>query len=305
MEKRPENRPVTDPIETKASNGVSNTVIIRILIAVAVVLAIVLGVILYRNSRLIGELQVEKEELTEQIVSLQKDYDSLSSDYDAINSQLDSSREEVNQLVERIRKTDATNRALIRKYQKELGTLRSIMKSYVHQIDSLNTLNHKLTVQAAAARKEANAAKKKNAELEKTVSDLSGKVETGSIVKGRAFKAEAYNKNGKVVDRAAATVDVLVSMSLVENDLAPRGPMRVYVIITDPEGHLLTNSESRSCNFDGSPLATSASRVVDYQGSDVDLGIYMKSVPKYTKGIYSVKVLTEKSILGETQFMLR
>jgi len=125
------------------------------LVAVAVILAGVLAYIWIQKSSLVSELQEEKQELTEQMLTLQSDYATLSSDYDTINSQLDSSREEVNQLIERIKQTDATNRRKMRQYEKELGTLRSIMKNYIVQIDSLNTLNKKLTADAAAARRDA------------------------------------------------------------------------------------------------------------------------------------------------------
>lgn len=313
MERRPEN--TSRPVETGApvseskvrrpsSEGGNKNVII-ILSVVAAALAVVLGYVLISKSRLVNDLQVEKDELTEQIVALQQDYAELSSDYETINAQLDSSREEVNQLVERINKTDATNRAKIRQYQKELGTLRSIMRNYIVQIDSLNTLNHKLTADAAAARQEAATAKKHNEELRKTVDELNDKVETGSVIHGRGVKAEAYNDNGKVVDRAKSTVRVMTTLSLVENNLAPKGPMRVYVVITDPDGRLLTNSESRTCNYQGNDIQTSASREVDYQGNEVELSIYMNGIPKYSKGIYNVQVLTERAILGSTQFMLR
>ena len=160
------------------------------LIAVAAILAGVLAYIWIQKSKLVQELEVEKEELTEQIVALQSDYDSLSSDYDNINSQLDSSREEVAQLVERIKKTEATNRAQIRKYEKELGTLRSIMRNYITQIDSLNTLNHKLTADAAAARKEAAESRKVNKELTQQVENLSGQVAAGSVLKARGIRLE-------------------------------------------------------------------------------------------------------------------
>ena len=63
------------------------------LIAVAALLAGALAYIWIQKSSLVKELEVEKEDLTEQIVALQSDYDNLSSDYDSINSQLDSSRE--------------------------------------------------------------------------------------------------------------------------------------------------------------------------------------------------------------------
>ena len=102
-----------------------------------------------RHKTLVSELQIEKQDLQSQIEALQSDYDSLSSDYEFINAQLDSSREEIAQLVERVKTVSATNRSKIRQYEKELGTLRSIMRSYIVQIDSLNHLNHKLTAEAA------------------------------------------------------------------------------------------------------------------------------------------------------------
>ena len=117
-----------------------------VLIGVAVILAGTLAYVWWQKSSLVNELTIDKEELTQQMIDLQNDYASLSSDYDSINSQLDSSREEVSQLIERIKKTDAANRSKMRQYEKELGTLRSIMKSYIVQIDSLNTLNQNLAL---------------------------------------------------------------------------------------------------------------------------------------------------------------
>ena len=119
------------------------------LIAVAVLLAGALAYIWYQKSSLVKDLTVEKEELTEQMIAPQNDYATLSSDYDDINLQLDSSRLEVQMLIEKITKTEATNRSKIRQYEKELGTLRSIMRNYIVQIDSLNTLNKQLTAEAA------------------------------------------------------------------------------------------------------------------------------------------------------------
>ncbi len=124
-----------------------------VLIAVAVVLVAALAYVWSQKTSLINELEDEKQDLTEQMENLQNDYATLSSDYDSINSQLDTSRAEVANLIERIKKTEATNRAKMRQYEKELGTLRSIMRNYIVQIDSLNTLNHKLTADADAARR--------------------------------------------------------------------------------------------------------------------------------------------------------
>ena len=140
--------------EKKQRNGGLKT-LMWVLVAVAALLAAALGYLLNQKSGLVKELEVEKADLTEQMLALQNDFATLSSDYENINSQLDTSREQVALLIEKLKKTEATNRAKIRQYEKELGTLRSIMKGYIVQIDSLNTLNKKLTADAAAARQEA------------------------------------------------------------------------------------------------------------------------------------------------------
>jgi myosin heavy subunit len=275
------------------------------LIAVAVLLAGALAYIWYQKTSLVNELTIDKEELTAQMIELQNDYASLSSDYDTINSQLDSSREEVSQLIERIKKTEATNRSKMRQYEKELGTLRSIMKSYIVQIDSLNTLNKKLTADAAAARREAAESRKREEALNKTVENLSGQVAAGSVIKARGIRIDAYNASDKVTDRSSRVVRLLTSLSLVENDLAPKGPVRVYIRVKGPDGILLTNSTQRTFEVAGEPMICSASREVDYQGKEVDLSIYLNDIPEFVKGIYTVEAYTEQTLLGSAELMLR
>lgn len=275
------------------------------LIAVAVLLAGALAYIWYQKSSLVKDLTIEKEELTEQMIALQNDYATLSSDYDDINLQLDSSRLEVQMLIEKITKTEATNRSKIRQYEKELGTLRSIMRNYIVQIDSLNTLNKQLTADAAAARREAAESRRRQQELSKTVEDLSGQVAAGSVIKARGIRIEAYNASDKVTDRSSRVVRLLTTLSLVENDLAPKGPVRVYIRVKGPDGILLTNDSQRTFEVNGEPMICSASREVDYQGKEVELSIYLNDITGYVKGIYTVEAYTEQTRLGSAELMLR
>ena len=275
------------------------------LIAVAVLLAGTLAYIWYQKSSLVKDLTVEKEELTEQMIALQNDYATLSSDYDDINLQLDSSRLEVQMLIEKITQTEATNRSKIRQYEKELGTLRSIMRNYIVQIDSLNTLNKQLTADAAAARREAAESRRKQQELSKEVENLSGQVAAGSVIKARGIMIEAYNASDKVTDRSSRVVRLLTTLSLVENDLAPKGPVRVYIRVKGPDGILLTNDSQRTFQVDGEPMICSASREVDYQGKEVELSIYLNDITGYVKGIYTVEAYTEQTRLGSAELMLR
>ncbi len=279
--------------------------VMYLLIVVALALGGFLAYIWYQKSELVRELTIEKEDLTEQMVALQNDYAALSSDYDEINHQLDSSRLEVQMLIEKITRTEATNRSKIRQYEKELGTLRSIMRHYIVQIDSLNTLNKQLTADAAAARREAAESRKIQAELSKTVEDLSGQVAAGSVIKARGLRIEAYNSSDKITDRSSRVVRLLTTLCLVENDLAPKGPVRVYIRVKGPDGILLTNNVHSTFTFDNEPLIASASREVDYQGKEVELSIYLNDVTSYVKGVYTVEAYTEQARLGTAEMMLR
>ncbi len=289
--------------EKKANGGLKTVMIIMIVVAVA--LAAALAYVMMSKNRLVSQLNDEKADLTEQLITLQNDYADLTSEYDTINYQLDSSREEIAQLIERVRTTEATNRSKIRQYEKELGTLRSIMRGYIEQIDSLNTLNKQLTAEAASARKDAADSRRRSEELAQQVETLTDKVTAGSILKARGLRMEAFNANDRVIDRSTRVVRLLVSLSLVENELAERGPVRVYVRVSDPSGNLLLDGKGTTFTFDGQTLEASASREVDYQGEEVELGIYVNNIPEFYKGIYTVEAYTEQSLLGTAELMLR
>lgn len=282
------------------------------LIAAVVVLAVGLIVIWTQkssakkqNEQLVAEYNYEKQMLTDEMVSLKEELDTLYSDYDNINLQLDSSRMEVEILIEKMAKTEATNRSKIRQYEKELGTLRTIMRDYVQQIDSLNHLNKKLTVEAAEARKQAAESRRVSEELTKTVADLTGQVAMGSVVKAYGIKTVAYNSSDKETDRSSRVTYLLTTLSLGENELADKGPMRVYIRVKDPDGILLLNGTQQTFEYNGEAMISSASREVDYQGTAIEMGIYLNDIPSYTKGVYTIEAYTSTALLGTTELILR
>ena len=279
--------------------------LMTILAVIALVLAGILGYMLYQRNALVKDLESEKAELAQQMVALQEDFNTLNTDYENINHQLDTSREQVALLIEKLSKTEATNRAKIRQYEKELGTLRAIMKGYIVQIDSLNTLNKKLTADAAEARREAAENRRANEQLSAQVENLSSQVNAGKILKARAISLVGYMSNDKPGDRHSRVRYMVANLSLVENSLADRGPVRVYVRVKDPEGLLLINNESTEFMVNGEVLQATASREVDYEGNEVDLSIYINDTGTFNKGVYTLEVYTEKGLLGHAECMLR
>ena len=296
-----------DPIaraERLQANKKSNVPVV-ILAVVAAILAVVLAVVAVKDYKMVKELEQDKADLQERISVLKTDFDNLTSDYAEINKQLDSSREEVALLVDRIKRTEATNRKKMRAYEKELGTLRSIMKSYIVQIDSLNSANLRLSTELSNSRQALAEAKGQNEELTSKVNALASKVATGSVVKARGVAVEAYNGSEKKTDRSSRVKRLAVSLSLVENDLAKKGPMTVYVRVLNPDGNVVVDGTNASFYFEGEALQASASREVDYEGDEVDMIIYVNDVPEYVKGLYTVDVYSAQAKLGSTELMLR
>ena len=288
------------------------TIIIISIIAVLLIGALAfLGIRLSQankaNEEMVQLFELEKEEMENEYSTFATQYDEMQIliSNDSLVAQLEREKLRTQQLLEELRATKASNAAEIARLKKELKTVRTVMRSYIVQIDSLNTLNKKLTADAAAARREAAESRKHSEKLSKEVEELSGQVAAGAVIKARGLKLEAYNSSDKVTDRSSRVTYMLATLVLSENDLAPRGPVRVYIRVKSPDGILLVNSTQKTFEVNGEPMICSASREVDYQGKDVELGIYLNEIPEFVKGIYTVEAYTAQGRVGSAELMLR
>ena len=280
-------------------------IIIGVLSTAVAVLAIVLIYVWSDRNSYINELTIDKENLTAEMLQLQQDYAQLSSTNDTLNNEILLEREKVAQLIERVQKTEATNKAMLRKYEKELGTLRSIMRNYIKQIDSLNTLNNTLRAEAAEAKQQARESNSRYENLKSTTEELGKQVELGSIVKGRGLVMTGVTESGKETDRSSRTSKLKACLNLVENSIAKKGPRSVYIRVKGPDGILMTADQQHLFTFEGEQMIYSASREVDYQGAEVEVCIYFDPGQKLTKGVYTVEAYTEEARLAATDMLLR
>jgi hypothetical protein len=280
----------------------------KIMIGLAMLAVILLGALAYiwiNNNKIVTQLKVEKADLTEQMVALRADYDSLYTNSTLLTDSLAVEREKVDQMIERLKKTEATNRAQIRKYENELGTMRSIMKHYIVQIDSLNNLNNTLRQETADAKKEAADSRKKYNELRETTNKYEKQVEKGSVLKARGITLVGINGSGSTTDRSSRVVKLRTDLSLVENAIAKTGARRIYIRVKGPDGILMTGSDQKMFTSGGEQMVCSASREVDYQGSEVEMSIYFAGDGAFTKGTYSVDVYSADGKLGSADLILR
>ena len=279
-----------------------------VMIVLAVVAALLVGVLVYvwiTKNNLVKELNIDKQNLTEELVALQNDYETLSTENSDLNDSLVVEKEKVGQLIERLQKTEATNRAKIRQYEKELGTLRSIMKGYIKQIDSLNTLNVELRADAAEARKEARESKQQYENLRTTTDELSKRASAGAVVKGRGVSMSAINASNKPTDRSSRVKKLKTCLSLIENTIADKGFRTVYIRIKGPDGVLLATNSGNVFTCGGEQMIFSASREVDYQGEEVEICVYFENPQGFVKGVYTVDVYTDETKIGSADLLLK
>ena len=286
-------------------NGGSMKTLSIALGVVAAALAVALIVMLGQKNALVKDLNIDKQNLTNELIALQGDYESLTTNNAALNDSLAVEKEKVGQLIDRLQKTEATNRAKIRQYEQELGTLRSIMKGYIRQIDSLNTLNVSLRNEATAARREAQESKRQYEDLRTTTDQLSAKASAGAVVKGRGFNLVAINESNKVTDRSSRARKLRTCLSLIENSIAERGYRTVYIRVKGPDDILMTDDSGKVFTCNGEQMIYSASREVDYQGEEVEICVYFATSQGFEKGKYTVEVFTEETRLGSAEMILK
>ena len=287
-----------------ASGGSMKIVAIALGVLAAILLAVLL-VMMAKKNALVKDLNIDKQNLTNELIALQGDYESIQTTNAALNDSLNVEKEKVGQLIERLQKTEATNRAKIRQYEQELGTLRSIMKGYIRQIDSLNTLNVSLRNEATAARREAQESKRQYEDLRSTTDELTKIATAGAVVKGRGFNLVAINESNKVTDRSSRARKFRACLSLIENTIAERGWRTVYIRVKGPDDILMTDDGGKVFTCGGEQMIYSASREVDYQGEEVEICIYFGNSEGFEKGKYTVEFYTGETKLGTAEMLLK
>ncbi len=239
--------------------------------------------------------------------SIQHDLTELITEYDDLKYQNDSiaaNLEKANQLVEQLKRERRWNYNKLKQYEKELGTLRTVMMGYIKQIDSLNTLNKKLITENVSYRKEISSANLRADMAEERSQELENKVKVGAVIRARDLRMMALNKRSKEVTRIKNADRLRVDFILSANELATPGNKAVYLRITSPDGYVLTTEAMPTFEFEGERLSYSAMREVDYQNEDLEVGIYYNSTG-FAAGTYQLELYMEGRMIASTEVAMR
>ena len=248
---------------------------------------------------------VEKEKVTKDLQGLLAQYDDLKTNNKKISSQIEEQKEKIKQLINQIRTMKNTNGIQIKKYEQQLDEMRTIMRSYIVQIDSLNTRNQILKDENFKVKSDFKKEKKNNEELASTNNDLSKQVDLASTLQSINITATAMNEKGRTVARVKKLEKIQVCFTLGENLVAKKGPRWVYIRIAKPDGFILADSEENLFSFEGKDIAYSAKREVEYQGKNTEVCIFWTKSQDMPAGIYNVDIFTEGKQVGTTTFTLK
>jgi hypothetical protein len=277
------------------------------MIALSIILACVLIfiVIMYfdqKNKMVEMEtvLTHEKDSLANELRLMVHGYDTLKTNNDTLNAHLEKEKNRIIKLLA----VNASNVQLIRKYKNEIGTMREIMKSYIVQIDSLNTRNKLLVTENTQIKEQITKVQSTNTELEKVKAEQNSKLEIASVIKAKDIIAVALNKKRKETTRLSLIDKFRVCFTLRENPIATAGPKEVFLRVLRPDSLVITTSPDNLFDYNGNKLIYSASRIADYMNQDIDMCIFLDNTGDFIIGNYSIDLYLEGSKIGHTTFIL-
>ena len=291
--------------QPEAEKSIRGYRIVIIILSVILVALSILYFSIHRQQMLDNELlQADRDSIQNDLGRLMNDYDNLRVSNDSISASLSVERERADSLMTRLKKERSWNLAKIKQYEREVGTLRTAMKDYIRQIDSLNTLNQKLISENVSYRKEISSANLRAEMAEEKAAELNNKVKVGSVLRARDIRLEALNDRGKAVSRIKNASRLRVDFVLSANELAMPGNKAIYLRIISPDGYVLTTEAMPSFEYEGERLTYSAMREVDYQNQDLEVGIYFTS-SGFAAGTYRMELYTEGRLIGQAQVAMR
>lgn len=257
------------------------------------------------------EVIVERDNVKADLLRLQDEYSKLETTDKAVQAELDAKKAEIAELIVQAEKHKG-DAYIISKLRKETETLRSIMKHFVVEIDSLNTLNKTIIAEKDKVTADLTAEKGVTTQLTKEKETLQSTVNLGSILKAEnpTVKGVKFKSGGKKevqTTKASRVERIKVSFVLGENKIAKKGVKPVYVRLTSPDGKEICKSadEGNMVKFNGSKGYYAAKQDVNYTNEDVSVDVFCPSPTGFIPGKYLIDIICDDVIVGQTSIMLK
>lgn len=290
----------------------------KVYLGIIVALVVAVGVLvfqLYQNKTNIqnitvvnNDLQNDKQQLTNELNEMLQQYNDLETDNKELQGEMLEQKERIQELLEDV-KNNKANLNTIRKFKKEVGTLRVIMKGYVGTIDSLNTMNQELMSENVTINTKLNETRKTNESLLTEKENLVGIVKNASrlqIIEQEILGLRERNSGTFAKStRADRIAKIETCFLLLENKTTKAGEKEVLVRLISPEGVLIESAESKEFKIGDEVLVSSASKVFPYDNKETDLCVYIEPTKELVEGIYTMLYYESGGLIGTKKIELK
>ena len=258
------------------------------------------------NEEMLQLFELEKEEMENEYSTFATQYDEMQIliSNDSLVAQLEREKLRTQQLLEELRATKASNAAEITRLKKELKTVRTVMRSYIVQIDSLNQVNTKLAKENKRVRTQYAEVTKQVEVLQEEAKNLSDKVTLAAQLDATGIAIHPRNKKGKATSNVKNVVKFAIDFTIVKNITAPTGERTIYVRIAKPDGSVLTKDASRTFEYENTKLEYSIKKNFEYTGEEYSTTVYWDVEEFLNPGEYTIYLFADGTMIGEKSFVM-
>ena len=277
-----------------------------------IIVALVIMNLSQRNelNEIVEQMTIEKEELQEEYedLAIQFDgYQQMDIRNDSLQDLLSREQQRVQDLLEELRQTKASNARRIAELKKELATVRMVMKDYVRQIDSLNATNARLTEENIQVRQENNEVRRHNEQLTQANTQLTETVTRASMLEMTSCTVTMLNKSDKKTRMASHARKLQFDFTIAKNITCKPGIKDLYARVMAPEGELLGEDESKLFAFESAEIPYSMTQQFEYSGEQFNGTCYclLEENQQIEKGFYTIDFFCDGNLIGSFPFQLK
>lgn len=263
------------------------------------------------NKMLQGYIGEMSTDLKSDFKNMLNTYDRLlekdASKADSLNAQKQKIQEQIEK-IDKLKRSKNFSASQVLKLKEENESLRGIMRSYVVQIDSLNTLNLQLELNLTETKSDLNRTTVERDQYKDEVAVKSEQVKKGSKLSAYNFNSSALKSaiKAKVTTKARQAGQLQSTFTISENPITPSGKKVVYMQIIAPSGKTLQRMTSYLTETEDGTVAYTEKKDIDYQNKALDISIYydIREEP-LSKGNYKVNIYCNESLIGSDSFTLK
>jgi hypothetical protein len=255
---------------------------------------------------LVEQSELYKEELEDEYNTLSIQYEGykLQISNDSLIAQLETEQLKVQRLQEELRTVKATDTQQIRKLKKELETLRTIMRGYVAQIDSLDRLNKQLVQENRQVQQQFQAATESVSQLTQEKEHLIETVQIASQLDASNISVRGITDKNRETDKIKRMDQLEIRFTINKNITAPTGEKTIYIRIQKPDDDVLVKAPGNLFSYENKQIPFSAKRPIVYTGEEIPLSIYWKIEEFLLPGLYRVDIFADGHRIGQKSFKL-